>query len=91
MSKIAEMVKGVKASVINLGLVIMLGLVPYQKETLPKAAGREDVIVSCGQLLTQEGKNEEVWEHWQICLYILFIPYQQIKKITNFKDLIYGL
>lgn len=35
----------------------MLELVRYQKENIPKAAGCEDIVVSCGQMLAQEGKN----------------------------------
>ena len=68
----------------------MLELVRYQKTVLPKAAGCEDVITSCSELLLQESKHRQ-------SLGVLAgtktysIPYTHIKKIANFKGHIYGL
>lgn len=68
----------------------MLELVRYQKEKLSKAAGCEEVVISCGQMLAQEGKNRRSLGSLAD-LHVYTIPYQQIKKIANFKDHIYGL
>lgn len=84
MSKMAEL----RAYYYNGG--DMLELVRYQKENIPKAAGCEDIVVSCGQMLAQEGKNRRSLGALAD-LPVYSIPYPQIKKIANFKDHIYGL
>lgn len=84
MSKMAEL----RAYYYNGG--DMLELVRYQKENIPKAAGCEDIVVSCGQMLAQEGKNRRSLGAFAD-LPVYSIPYPQIKKIANFKDHIYGL
>lgn len=84
MSKMAEL----RAYYYNGG--DMLELVRYQKENIPKAAGCEDVVVSCGQMLAQEGKQRRSLGALAD-LPVYTIPYPQIKKIANFKDHIYGL
>ena len=84
MSKMAEL----RAYYYNGG--DMLELVRYQKEILPKAAGCENVIASCSQLLVQERKHRrDLGVLADIPIYS--IPYPKIKKIANFKDHIYGL
>lgn len=84
MSKMAEL----RAYYYNGGN--MLELVRYQKERLPKAVGCEAVVCSCGEMLSQEGKNRR--ELGAIAdLPIYSIPYPQVKKIANFKGHIYGL
>ena len=68
----------------------MLELVRYQKTVLPKAAGCEDVVLSCGEMLLQESKHrQELGVLADIKIYS--IPYPHIKKIANFKSHIYGL
>lgn len=68
----------------------MLELVRYQKTVLPKAAGCEEVVLSCAELLSQESKRRQ-------SLGVLAdtktysIPYTNIKKIANFKNHLYGL
>lgn len=84
MSKMAEL----RAYYYNGG--DMLELVRYQKEILPKAAGCEEVIRSCGQLLAQEGKHKRDLEVLAN-MPVYSIPYPKVKKIANFKDHIYGL
>ena len=68
----------------------MLELVRYQKTLLPKAAGCEEVVSSCAELLLQESKHRQnlgVYANTKT----YSIPYQQIRKIANFKGHIYGL
>ena len=68
----------------------MLELVRYQKTVLSKAAGCEDVVLSCGEMLLQESKHrQELGVLADIKIYS--IPYPHIKKIANFKSHIYGL
>ena len=68
----------------------MLELVRYQKTTLPKAVGCEEVISSCAELLLQESRHRQdlgVLADTKI----YSIPYPHIKKIANFKNHICGL
>lgn len=68
----------------------MLELVRYQKTILPKAAGCEEIVSSCAELLLQESKHRQnmgVLANTKI----YSIPYPNIKKIANFKNHIYGL
>ena len=68
----------------------MQELVRYQKTILPKAAGCEEVVSSCAELLLQESRHRQnlgVLADTKI----YSIPYSQIKKIANFKNHIYGL
>ena len=68
----------------------MLELVRYQKTVLPKAAGCEDVVLSCAEMLLQESKHRQdlgVLADTKV----YSIPYPHIKKIANFKGHIYGL
>lgn len=68
----------------------MLELVRYQKESLPKAAGCEEVIYSSSQLIASERKRKrELGNLADIPVYS--IPYVQIKKIANLKNQIFGL
>ena len=68
----------------------MLELVRFQKKGLPLAAGCEEVIYSCEQMLASERKNRKrLGTLADVIIYS--IPYPQIKKIANFKDHIYGL
>ena len=68
----------------------MLELVRYQKSILPKAAGCEDVVLSCGKMLQQESKHrQELGVLADTKIYS--IPYPHIKRIANFKSHIYGL
>ena len=68
----------------------MLDLVRYQKKELVLAAGCEEVIYSCEQMLASERKNRRrLGELADITMYS--IPYPQIKKMANFKNHIYGL
>ena len=68
----------------------MLELVRFQKKELPLAAGCEEVIYSCEQMLAAERKNRKrLGTLADISIYS--IPYPKIKKIANFKDHIYGL
>lgn len=68
----------------------MLELVRYQKESVPKAAGCEEVVFSCEKMLRAERKRRrELGAMADIPVYS--ISYLQIKKIANFKDHIYGL
>ena len=68
----------------------MLELVRYQKKELPKAAGCEEVICSCEQVLASERANRRKLGALAD-MPVYSIPYPQIKKIANFKDHIYGL
>ena len=68
----------------------ILELVRYQKTLLPKAAGCEEVVSSCAELLLQESKHRQnlgVYANTKM----YSIPYPQIRKIANFKGHIYGL
>ena len=68
----------------------MLELVRYQKKELPKAAGSEEVICSSSQMWSAERKRKkELGQMADIPTYR--IPYNQIKKIANFKAQIFGL
>ncbi len=68
----------------------MLELVRYQQKEQDKAAGCEEVIFSCRQLLSQERKRrDELGIYGGLRIYS--IPYPQVKKIANFKNHIYGL
>lgn len=68
----------------------MLELVRFQKKELPLAAGCEEVIYSCEQMLAAERKNRKrLGTLADISIYS--IPYPKIKKIANFKEHIYGL
>ena len=68
----------------------MLELVRFQKKEMPLAAGCEEVIYSCEQMLAAERKNRRrLGALADVTIYS--IPYPQIKKIANFKDHIYGL
>ena len=68
----------------------MLELVRFQKKELPLAAGCEELIYSCEQMLAAERKNRKrLGTLADISIYS--IPYPKIKKIANFKDHIYGL
>lgn len=68
----------------------MLELVRYQKKELPKAAGCEEVICSCEQVLASERANKRK-QGVLSDIPVYSIPYPKIKKIANFKDHIYGL
>ena len=68
----------------------MLELVRYQKEELPKVAGGEDMIYSCGEMRIMENKKrKELGVYADMPVYS--IPYPQIKKIANFRNNIWGL
>ena len=68
----------------------MLELVRYQKESMPKAVGCEDVVYSCNSILSEERRQRnELGILADMKLYS--IPYQQIKKIANFRSHIWGL
>ena len=84
MSKMAEL----RAYYYNGG--DMLELVRYQKESMPKAVGCEDVVYSCNSILSEERRQRnELGILADMKLYS--IPYQQIKKIANFRSHIWGL
>lgn len=84
MSKMAEL----RAYYYNGG--DMLELVRYQKENLQKAAGCEEVVFSCEEMLREERKRRrELGKLGELPVYR--IPYPQIRKIANFKGHIYGL
>lgn len=84
MSKMAEL----RAYYYNKG--DMLELVRYQKKELPKAAGSEEVICSSSQMWSEERKRKkELGQMADMPMYT--IPYNQIKKIANFKAQIFGL
>lgn len=68
----------------------MLELVRYQKTVLPQAAGCEEVISSCAELLLQESKHRQSLGAFADTK-TYSIPYTHIKKIANFKSHIYGL
>ena len=84
MSKMAEL----RAYYYNGG--DMLELVRFQKTELKKAAGCEDVVYSCGDILACERENREKYKG-KPNVKSYSIPYPQIKKIANFKNHIYGL
>ena len=68
----------------------MLELVRYQKKELPKVSGSEEVICSSSQMWSAERKRKkELGQMADIPTYS--IPYNQIKKIANFKAQIFGL
>ncbi len=68
----------------------MLELVRYQKEELAMAAGSEAVIYSSSRMWREERKRKrEVGQLADMPVYS--IPYNQIKKIANFKAQIFGL
>ena len=84
MSKMAEL----RAYYYNEG--DMLELVRYQKEQQRQAAGCEDVVFSCKQVLsTERTRQRELGALADMPVYS--IPYPHIKKIANFKGHIYGL
>lgn len=68
----------------------MLELVRCQKRVLPKAAGCEEVVLSCAELLQQESKHRQSLGALADTK-IYSIPYTHVKKIANFKSHIYGL
>lgn len=68
----------------------MLELVRYQKTVLPKAAGCEEIVLSCGEMLAEERKQKR--ELGILAdMHIYEIPYPQIKKIAALKNQIWGL
>lgn len=68
----------------------MLGLVRYQKQELPMAAGAEEVIYSATQMLSAESRNRaRLGELADTPVYR--IPYPHIKKIAALKNHIWGL
>ena len=68
----------------------MLELVRYQKTVFPKAAGCEEMVLSCGEMLAEERKQKR--ELGVLAdLHIYEIPYPQIKKIAALKNQIWGL
>ena len=68
----------------------MLELVRYQKTVFPKAAGCEEMVLSCGEILAEERKQKR--ELGVLAdLHIYEIPYPQIKKIAALKNQIWGL
>ena len=84
MSKMAEL----RAYYYNKG--DMLELVRYQKEVLEKAVCDEAVIYSSSRMWSEERKRKrELGQMADIPVYS--IPYEQIKKIANFKAQIVGL
>lgn len=68
----------------------MLELVRFQKETLPIAAGCEEVIYSSRQMFSAERKNRESLGVLAD-MPVYSIPYPQIKKIAALKNHIWGL
>lgn len=68
----------------------MLGLVRYQKQKLPKAAGMEEVICSAEEVLRSERKNRKAQGVFSD-LPVYTIPYTQIRKIAAIKNHIWGL
>ena len=66
----------------------MLKLVRYQKKE--KAAGAEEIIYSCTQMLLMEKRNREKLGELAD-LPVSSIPYTQIKKIDSLKNHIWGL
>ena len=84
MSKMAEL----RAYYYNKG--DMLELVRYQKEALEKAVCDETVIYSSSRMWSEERKRKR--ELGQMAdMRVYSIPYEQIKKIANFKAQIVGL
>ena len=68
----------------------MLELVRYQKEELPMAAGYEEIIYSCEQMIREENRNRKrLGKLADVPVYR--IPYPQIQKIAALKNQIYGL
>ena len=68
----------------------MLELVRYQDTVLPKAAGCEETVLSCGEMLAEERKQKR--ELGILAdMHIYEIPYPQIKKIAALKNQIWGL
>jgi len=68
----------------------MLELVRYQKQELVLAAGCEETIISCEQMLRTESRNRKrLGKLANIPVYS--IPYPQIQKIAALKNHIYGL
>lgn len=68
----------------------MLGLVRYQKQKLPKAAGKEEVICSAEEVLRSERENRKAQGAFSD-LPVYTIPYTQIRKIAAIKNHIWGL
>ena len=68
----------------------MLELVRYQKESLPKASGCEEVIYSSNAMFSMEKKNREALGTLAD-IPVYSIPYPQIKKIASLKNHIWGL
>lgn len=68
----------------------MLGLVRYQKQKLPKAAGMEEVICSAEEVLRSERENRKAQGAFSD-LPVYTIPYTQIRKIAAIKNHIWGL
>lgn len=84
MSKMAEL----RAYYYNGGE--MLELVRYQKEVILKATGNEDIVYSSSRIWSEERKRKrELGQMADMPVYS--IPYNQIKKIANFKAQIWGL
>ena len=84
MSKMAEL----RAYYYNKG--DMLELVRYQKEALEKAVCDEVVIYSSTRMWSEKRKRKR--ELGQMAdMRVYSIPYDQIKKIANFKAQIVGL
>lgn len=68
----------------------MLELVRYQKTVLPKAAGCEEVVLSCSKMFSNERKLKR--ELGMLAdMHIYEIPYPQIKKIAALRNQIWGL
>lgn len=66
----------------------MLELVRYQSEE--KAAGAEEIIFSCEDVLRSERENRARLRKLPNT-HVYSIPYTHVKKIANFKSHIYGL
>ena len=84
MSKMAEL----RAYYYNKG--DMLELVRYQKEESVKAVGTETVIYSSSRMWSEERKRKKKLGS-MADMPVYSIPYDQIKKIANFKAQIFGL
>lgn len=68
----------------------MLKLVRYQKQELPKAAGKEEVICSAEEVLRRERKNRKA-QGMFVDLAVYTIPYTQVRKMVALKNHIWGL
>ena len=84
MSKMAEL----RAYYYNKG--DMLELVRYQKEESAKVVGAETVIYSSSRMWSEERKRKKKLGS-MADMPVYSIPYNQIKKIANFKAQIFGL